>query len=387
MNVRITELDLDGHGRGRHGERWVRIRGALPGDTWQIGDAGTEPHREKDAADRRTPTCPVADACGGCDLARWQPHAREAGLRALVQRVLGLSESPSWHSDPNTGRARIQLHVHDGRLAYRAAGSHDPVTIADCEIAHAAIRAVLPALAEAVAADVEDGARLELRTNGQRVVFGLEGPGWLPAAQRRIARLGAVAHDGRAVAGDPALTLDVHGITLRASPGAFFQVHPSLNAAMVAQVCEAADAIHAERALDLFAGIGNFTLPLAARGRPVHAVELAGASVRDLRATLKAQPMPHVTVESGDATAYDPRRLAFDFAVVDPPRAGAGRVLDRLVQNRPKRIVLISCDLGAARHDHKRLLDAGYARTAVDLYDLFPQTHHVEVVGVFDRAR
>ncbi len=386
MNVEMTELDLDGHSRGVHDGRWVRIRGAVPGEVWAYNE-GEPPSRRLASPDAVPPTCPVAAACGGCDLAGWRPERRTEGLLALVQRVLDLSVPPTWHADPGVGRARIQLHVHDGRLSYRAAGSHLPVPIRDCEIAHATLRHVLPQLSDAVAADVADGARLELRTDGARVVFALEGDGWAEPARRRIAKLGAVALDGRALAGDPTLDLAVGHSVLRASPGAFFQVHPTLNAAMVAAVTAAADEIGAERALDLFAGIGNFTVPLAARGRPVHAVELAGVSVRDLKATVRRLGLTQVTVETADETAYDPRAVAFDFAVVDPPRSGAGKVLERLAVQRPKRVVLINCDLAAARHDHQRLVKAGYRRTAVHAFDLFPQTHHVEVLAVFDRSR
>ncbi|MFM2161822.1 MAG: hypothetical protein RLZZ383_1334 [Pseudomonadota bacterium] len=386
MQVEMTELDVEGHSRGRHEGRWVRVRGALPGEIWAFHDVAP-PVRIRPSPDAVVPSCPVAASCGGCDLAALAPARRAQALTQLVQNVLALPALPTWHSDPRAGRARIQLHVHDGRLSYRAAGTHRPVAVVDCEIADAAIRAVLPVLGDAVAEDVADGARLEVRTNGSRVVFDLQGEGWAEPARRRIAKLGAVSADGRAIAGEPTLDLEVAGSALRASPGAFFQVHAALNEVMVATVVAAADDVASERALDLFAGIGNFTIPLAARGRPVHAVELAGVSVRDLKATVRRLGLAHVTVEAADATAYDPRRQPFDFAIVDPPRAGAGNVLDRLAVQRPKRIALVNCDLSAARHDHQRLRKAGYQPSTVHAFDLFPQTHHIEVLAIFDRGR
>ena len=132
---------------------------------------------------------------------------------------------------------------------------------------------------------------------------------------------------------------------------------------------------------DLYAGIGNLTLPLAEGGRPVLAVEMEGQATHDLRARAPA----HVHVQTGRVERFDLSRHPFDLAVLDPPRAGAGEVMQRVLHNRPRRIVLVSCHLPSARRDVAVARKGGYRVGSVRCFDLFPDTHHVETVIALER--
>jgi 23S rRNA (uracil1939-C5)-methyltransferase len=185
------------------------------------------------------------------------------------------------------------------------------------------------------------------------------------------------------VAGVPTLTLEVDGVQLRASPRAFYQVNLEANGLLVAWVREQVLQRRPERVLDLYAGIGNLSLPLAARGVPVAAVESEGQAVADLRHT--AQRWSHVSAIVQRVERFDPSREAFDVVLLDPPRAGAPGILPRVVRNRPRAIVYVSCHAPSAARDLRKIRGRGYELVATRCFDLFPDTHHLETVLVLER--
>jgi tRNA/tmRNA/rRNA uracil-C5-methylase (TrmA/RlmC/RlmD family) len=117
---------------------------------------------------------------------------------------------------------------------------------------------------------------------------------------------------------------------------------------------------------------------------PVEAVELEGQATGDLQAT--AEDLPHVAVTTMPAERFDPQRTPFDVVVLDPPRAGAGEVMDRVLRSRPRRVVHVACDPVAGARDVARAQRQGYTPSAMQLFDLFPRTRHVETVTVLDRG-
>ncbi|MCA9495269.1 MAG: class I SAM-dependent RNA methyltransferase, partial [Myxococcales bacterium] len=135
------------------------------------------------------------------------------------------------------------------------------------------------------------------------------------------------------------------------------------------------------RVLDLYAGIGNLSLPLAARGLPVIAVEAPGPGSEDLRRNAAGLP---AEVHARPVERFDASRSPFDALVLDPPRAGAPGVLPKVTLLRPRVIVLVSCFAASAARDLAEL--KGYRAVSVRCFDLFPDTHHVETVVVLERA-
>ena len=334
--------------------------------------------------DRQTATCPVQARCGGCDLAELREDARRPALAAVVQRALHLDAPPEVVPSPrSTGhRARIKLVVEAGQYGYRAPGSHTHVPLDRCPIARPEIAAAMAQLAPSVAAGGLDGVSVEFRSDGARVVASLHGPH--PAEPPRPAALAFpdVAWNGRTVQGDPRLELLVAGQRLRASPLSFYQVNLEANEALVRHVVS--ELAGAERVLDLYAGIGNLSLPLAAGGRPVVAVELEGQATADLTHNAHRAGLP-VEVITGKVERFDARRVAFDAVVLDPPRTGAPGVLTSVLANRPKQVVFVACDPVTGARDLREATALGYAITAVRCFDLFPDTHHIETVVTLRR--
>lgn len=392
----ITWLHADGAGGGLdERRRVVRAPGALPGDRIDAEvlqeDARSvtlgPPTLIEPSPDRRDAPCPVSARCGGCDLDALEPGARARSLATMVQRAWDHPTAPTWVASPRaTGhRARIKLAVENGAVGYRAKHSHTLVPVDVCGIARPELHPALVTLRQIVAEHPHlPVTAVELRTDGEKVVAAAQSSGkWRAEDMAALAPLGHVAVDGKRVHGDPTLRLSSSAGPLAAGPASFFQVNLEANALLVDHVRARVREARAERALDLYAGIGNLGLPLAADGVPVVAVEIPGSSADDLRRNAAAYP--RVKVVALDASRFDPAREAFDVAVLDPPRAGAGDVLDRVLRNRPRRVVLVSCDPLAGARDARRARKAGYRVTDLTCFDLFPDTHHVEVVTVLDR--
>ena len=290
-------------------------------------------------------------------------------------------------------RSRVSLSGDAaGRLGYHKPRSHELVAVDACAIAVPEINAVLGRLPP-----LPGVTRAELRSDGQRVVLAVDTrdergkPSPKVAALKAslsvlpIAELGlaGVAVDGHGVAGEVLLRFDVGGLEHRLSPDTFYQVNLAVNAALVEAVGEAAG--EAEALLDLYAGAGNLSLPLLAKGRRATLIESSHAAVGDARRTLKAHGLPG-EVKTGDAGRYRAGDAVFDVALLDPPRAGAGTLVNELLVTRPRRIVYVSCNPVALARDLKPARKAGYDIVHLALFDMFPQTKHMESLCVLARS-
>jgi 23S rRNA (uracil1939-C5)-methyltransferase len=164
------------------------------------------------------------------------------------------------------------------------------------------------------------------------------------------------------------------------SAGSFFQTNRHLTSKLVELACGSA---HGSLALDLYAGAGLFTIPLAQKFERLIAVEAAPSSFADLVANAPAHVKAlQLTTEAFLARA--PKRP--DFIVVDPPRAGLGkRVVEGLVRMSPKSLAYVSCDPSTLARDLPALTAAGYRIAQAHLVDLFPQTFHIETVLRMER--
>jgi len=382
----LTWLLPSGEAAGRDGAGRVhKVAGALPGDVVRREGEGWTVVTP--SPDRREPPCPWSAACGGCDLDRLVPEARHRALARMVARAFRVDEPPPVVPSPRTTghRARIKLTVSPstGRVGYREARSHNLVDPEICAIARPEVQRAHAQLRRFVADNPTIGLQsVEIRSDGERAVFAFEGSAGDRAVRDALAALGDVALDGKRVAGEPNLQLEVLGHSLRARPRSFYQVNLELNERLVAHVRDAIRSRGAERVLDLYAGIGNLSRPLADDGTPVLAVEWPGAAAADLAENAAA--VPNLQTLACPVERFDPSREAFDAVVLDPPRAGARGVLGRLARNRPRVIVYVSCHAPSAARDLRELRD--YRLVDLTCFDLFVDTRHVEAVAILERG-
>ncbi len=404
----------------RHEGQVVLVSGTIPGERVRaqvervekrLAFASTQEIVEESPHRRATVFDP---ACGGCVYA----HIGYDTQIALKSEVIAdaftrigrvpLSSPVPVAASPVRGyRMRARLHVHRGRAGFFREGSHQ---LCDAEPtgqlhqgATEAVQDALSVLGQSMSADVmsiqvsenvaadERALHLEVRT--ARAVA----PAALATAMEAARLTGCSARSATGSfsrAGDPAVADPLGVLTagraasgmLRRHAASFFQANRFLLPALVTHVMDAVS--EDGDVLELYAGVGLFAVSLAAAGRSgIAAVEGDRESGADLLRNAAAYPQ-RIRAVVGLVEEYVRReRTRPETLIVDPPRTGMSReAMDAIPQLGARHIVYVSCDPPTMARDARRLLESGYALTSLTGFDLFPNTPHVEVVGVFERA-
>jgi 23S rRNA (uracil1939-C5)-methyltransferase len=383
----ITGPATGGEGVGRDDDgRATFVSGALPGerviveltdehDRWARGSLRevVEP-----SADRVTPPCPeVSNGCGGCDLQHasleLQRSMKVDVVRDAIVRLGKISDPPDIAITALSGaeyRSAIRLSTVGGRGAYRKAKSHDLIAVDWCMVAHPLVQEILVEGRFPSAKEV--AIRVGVRTGERMVVVeptaaDVSVPDDVIVVGINQLKKGRKAHIHEEVAGS----------TFRISAGSFFQSRPDGADALVRLVAEAAGDHAVDRMVDLFAGVGLFAATVDAD--QVEAVEGNRTAARDARHNLDGIA---AKVHGFDVADWRPSQA--DFVVADPPRDGLGAAgVDKVAATGAPVVALVSCDAASLGRDAGLMRDAGYTLNEVDVVDMFPQTHHVEVVSVF----
>ncbi|HHO52986.1 MAG TPA: class I SAM-dependent RNA methyltransferase [Deltaproteobacteria bacterium] len=387
-DVTLQWLLPDGRGVGRAPDgATVRVDGGVPGDV--VCTDQDPPRLVRPSPDRRTPPCPWSKRCGGCDLDVLTPGSRHRALAATVAHAFRHPHTPTVVPSPRAEghRARIKLAIEGTAVGYRPRRSHALVAVQRCRIARPEVQDAHQRLIDWLQRVHPRGlGAVEIRSDGTRVAYAFTSSGSVPRATREaLAQLEVVALDGRRIAGDPVLELRIEDQPLRVRPRSFYQVNLELNTLLVAHVRQALVDRGAEAVLDLYAGIGNLSVPLAAAGLPVVAVEAPGPGGEDLRDNAAAARARGLSIEAitQRVERLDPSRIPFDAVVLDPPRAGARGVLPRITRNRPRIVAYISCHAPSAARDLREIPD--YELVSLTTFDLFVDTRHLEAVAILER--
>lgn len=383
--VTIDKWVYGGDALARLDGRVVLAPFVLPGETARL-DVGEGIHAgllevTASAPERVEPACPLFTRCGGCQYQhapyQFQLARKVDILREQLRRVGKIDytgEIETIGGPPLNYRNRAQFHIADGRIGYLAARSHTLVPVTgECPISSPRINR---ALAE-MRARLPDPRfprfvhSLEIFTNEVDLQVNVLD------ADRPVAR---PFYDwcGSTVAIDYATSFG----TFRVSPRSFFQVNRFLVEPLVDAALHGASG---ETALDLYAGVGLFALPMARRFKNVTAVEAGSDAARDLEVNARRAGVP-LGIERARVEDFLLRfNTRPDFVLADPPRAGLGKqVVAQLVRLAPPRLTIVSCDPATLARDVAAL--TGYRIEHLILADLFPQTYHLETIAHLVRA-
>lgn len=404
--IRLT-LERMAHGGeaiGRHEGKVIFVPFGIPGEIVEVEvteDRGSYARGRIErilspAPERVDPPCPHFGECGGCHFQHMQYEAQLHWKAEIVRdqlRRIGKIEDPPVRPtipspEPFGYRNQIQFSASpDGRLGFQAMRSHRVVPISRCWIAHPMLQELYEAL------DIEglDLRRLTLRcgvrTGDRMVIFETEGDE-LPILETDLrVSLVLLTSDEKAVPliGLDYLTEEVGGFLFRISAPSFFQTHTAVAEQMVHQVVEWADLRGTESVLDAYCGVGLFAAHLAPFAQRVVGIEAHPAAAADAGHNLAR--FPHVEILAGTVEALAPTLEGpFDVVVVDPPRTGCSKeALEALLRLAPRRWIYVSCDPATLARDARQLLNAGYRLHAVQPFDMFPQTYHIETVSLFEK--
>ncbi|MFZ5877112.1 MAG: 23S rRNA (uracil(1939)-C(5))-methyltransferase RlmD [Nitrospirota bacterium] len=411
----IEKVVHGGRGMGRWNGLPVFVGGALPGERVDVrltarrtGYAEAAIDRVvTPSPDRVTAPCPAYPACGGCQLQHAADPAQLEIKRAIVRETLrrlgGLDvDVPPVIPSPAPFGYRLRAQLKLGRAAgspafgFYAAGSHRVVDAPSCLLLHPRLQAVHAVLHDMVTRNdprLSGVHEIDIQTtsSANECLVVLHTDALRRTALTMLARdlritepvrgLIAYSRKSRHVEGDDWLEETIDGVRCRVSDRTFLQINAGVNAALIATVAAWAGLTGRERVVDLYAGFGNFSLPLA-RHATVTAVESSPSAVADARVNARASGRPvHVVGRSVDDWSPKSADGRPDLVVMDPPRTGLTRgSLTRVLALDSSRLLYVSCEPATLARDVQRFTQAGYAVRRVAGFDMFPQTAHVETV-------
>jgi tRNA/tmRNA/rRNA uracil-C5-methylase (TrmA/RlmC/RlmD family) len=383
--VSIEKVAHGGHFIARHGGAVLFIRHAIPGEEVEveITSVGASFHRAdvirviKPSSDRTSPPCIYANrtGCGGCDFQHislprqrqlksdviTEQFARIAKMELTVE-VEEVGPALGWRTRCNAATTR------NGALGFYKCRSHAIVPVESCRI-------LAPELG------FDELARRRWKSD-QRVEISISNTG-----QRTVA-IAPSKMDGPATVteGEDISHYTIAGRTLEVSQKSFWQSHKDAPQILSSAVLAFANLQVGENVLDLYGGVGLFTASMVGLVGPTGRIDLVeGSKSATADATQNFSGDENVHIHTGDVAKILPRFSSADVIVLDPPREGAGKeVVQSMVALSPRAIIYVACDPAALARDTGYLQSHGYSLQKARAFDLFPMTHHIECVALFE---
>ncbi|PWG69912.1 23S rRNA (uracil(1939)-C(5))-methyltransferase RlmD [Enterobacter mori] len=414
ITVEATDLDPLGQGVARHNGKTLFITGLLPSERAEITltddkrqyARGQVKRRLSDSPEREVPRCPHFGVCGGCQqqhasVVLQQKSKSSALARQLKHEVNEIIAGQPWGY---RRRARLslsyQLKTERLEMGFRKASASDIVDIKQCPVLVPQLEALLPGVHQCLS-ELE-GVRhlghveLVLANNGPLMVLRHTAP----LSEKDREKLERFSHSHKLalflapqseileqVTGE-APWYASNGLRLTFSPRDFIQVNDGVNQQMIEKALDWLDIQPTDRVLDLFCGMGNFTLPLAQKAANVVGVEgvealVAKGQENALQNGLQNVTFFHQNLEE-DVTQQPWAKQGFDKILLDPARAGAPGVMAHIIKLAPKRVVYVSCNPATLARDSEALISAGYQIQRLAMLDMFPHTGHLESMALFE---
>lgn len=421
----IEDLAQDGRGIARAAGKVLFIDGALPGERVRYRIVRRRAHFDEArvldilerSPDRVEPRCAHFGLCGGCSLQHMDPKAqllaKQRQLIDVLQRTGGVVphqvlpplQGPAWGY---RRRARLGVKYVRGKqrvlAGFRERLSPYLADLSTCEVLVPALR-TLPADLAALVGGMdlrEQVPQVEVAVADEYIVLVfrvMAEPGERDLARLRefAVRHGVQVHlqtggldSVRPLDASPPLSYRLLGESIGFLPTDFIQVNAEVNSRMVAMALELLRPAADHAVLDLFCGLGNFSLPLARLSRSVTGVEGDAGLIDRARRNAQANGIGNASFTVQDLSRPDGFGTwasgHYARVLLDPPRAGAQAVVERMSRWGADRVVYISCHPGTLARDTRILVqDQGYELAAAGVMDMFPHTSHVESIAVFEK--
>ncbi len=428
--IKIHDISHEGAGVGRDDDgQVVFIDGAIPDElvSYKVVNKRKRFSKAKlvdviEASEDRVPAkCPVYEKCGGCVLQHMKPEAQRLyKQKQLFTNLSKLAKLDNYmkldyiSASDWAYRRRVRFSVDynkktdDIRLGFRSRASHDIQATSSCDLVVEEIQTCLPSL-ELALKQLSEKQKIQSveicsADNVLALLF------WLNESLgeydkdilRQLAQEQGLsvwlrdyknkeAIEERLDAQSATLQYNLApGIKLEFLPSDFIQVNADINEHLVAKAISALDLNANDKVLDLFCGLGNFTLPLAKHAG--HVVGVEGDSGLIERAKYNADLNELSNVDFFVADLFEEKlrdkwaKQKYDKIILDPPRAGAAELIKNIDRFKASRIVYVSCDPATLARDANILVNQhGYTLSEAGIADMFPHTAHVESIAVFNR--
>ncbi len=413
IRVKIDKLVYGGYGLGKYTGKSVLVRYAAPSELVdvEIIDERKDYIEAKvkkvviPSKDRRDAPCLYYGICGGCQLQHVDYNAqfssKERTLLETLERIGKIRDVNLLEGIPSGQefgyRIRVQFKVKNGRIGFFRWNEREIVGVESCPVAHPRINELIPSLRECsehirelqeihvTYSPTEDKFLVKFITPTEinRDFLASLKEDCLPEDVVGIgdySRLRTILNK-RYWIGKEYLFIKIGRWNYRVSTDSFFQVNYTLWEKFI-------DAVVGEvsftKALDLYCGVGFFTIPLSEKGNFIEGSDSSASAINDAEYNAKINGRDNIVFVKSDAFRHLKSRggEVIDLVVLDPPRSGLeSREIDLLVKNKPERIIYISCNPSTLARDLKIFLKNGYELEGVRVVDMFPQTYHVESIS------
>jgi tRNA/tmRNA/rRNA uracil-C5-methylase (TrmA/RlmC/RlmD family) len=387
IDVSIEKVAHGGHFIARYNGAVIFVRHAIPGEqcTVEITSTGSSFNRgdvvaiSEPSEFRVQPPCKYSHraGCGGCDF----QHIDPAYQRTLKSHVITEQFSRIAKKDiqveveevgaPIGWRTRaIATTNRNGKLGFYKSRSHSIAPVDNCIICVDGMN-----FSEVSGRNLKGDVRVEISASN--------------TGERTIALAPTRGEEKARITEGPAVLHEVfEGRTLEVSQESFWQSHAKAPEVLTQVVLDFAQISKKEHVLDLYGGVGLFTAAIIDLVGPEGQVDLIeGSKVATEDARRNFASHKNVTVATGDVAKLLPRVTSADVVILDPPREGAGKdVISQISALNPRAIVYVACDPAALARDTAYLEDHSYSLVGLRAFDLFPMTHHIECVALYERA-
>jgi len=428
IQLTITDLSHDGRGIARHNDKVVFVQNALPGETVvaQLNrrtrhfDEATAQSVEKPSSDRVEPACEFYDRCNGCTMMHvsdekqidFKFNTLKSNLDKMAHlqplRWLPHLSDRHWHY---RRRARLSVKWVAGKdkvlVGFREKNGRFVADMDDCLVLEKPLADLIKPLQALVL-------KMSIRTHIPQVecALGDQQPALILRHMRPLSEADmdllkdfADTHGVQlflqskgpdtvtAIAPEYAplfFELPHHALRYEFLPNDFIQVNQAMNEQMIDRVLSVLELNNESRVLDLFCGLGNFTLPMARYCQQVTGVEGDQQLVERARHNAILNGLNHVAFYTADLTEDHSQstwlKQDFSHVLIDPPRSGAWDILPLIAKTTAKTLVYVSCHPASLARDSGRLVnDLGFTMESAGVMDMFPHTSHVESMAVFTR--
>ncbi|MEG0802693.1 MAG: 23S rRNA (uracil(1939)-C(5))-methyltransferase RlmD [Citrobacter sp.] len=414
ITVTVNDLDPFGQGVARHNGKTLFIPELLPQESAEVTITEDKKQfaraqvkrRLNDSPEREVPRCPHFGRCGGCQQQHASIPLQQRSKSAALSRLMKCEVSEVIADTPWGYRRRARLSLNyrakekQLQMGFRQSGSSDIIDVKQCPILVPQLEALLPHIRACLESlqGLRHLGHIELVQAGNGTLMILRHTAPLSMVDRE--KLERFSHSqGLSLFLAPQSEIlepvsgespwyDSNGLRLTFSPRDFIQVNAGVNQQMVARALEWLDVQPEDRVLDLFCGMGNFTLPLATRAASVVGVEGVPALVEKGRENALNNGLHNVTFFhenlEEDVTRQPWAKNGFDKVLLDPARAGAAGVMQHIIKLKPGRVVYVSCNPATLARDSEALLNAGYTIQRLAMLDMFPHTGHLESMVLFE---
>ena len=426
VEISIESLSHDGRGVARIEGKTVFIDGALAGETVKFlyskqhskYDEGRTIEVISPAADRVEAKCQHYGVCGGCSLMHMAPEAQRAlKQKTLMEQMTHFGHvTPQQWLEPMTGplwgyrrkaRLGVKYVIKKERVlvGFREKGTPYLALLEQCEVLDPRVGARLAELGAMIAtlAGYDRIAQIEVAMDDEHTALVFRNLDPLCETDQQILIAYGQANDLWIYlqSGGPDTVTPIWpvapqlsyapepGLTLNFEPGDFTQVNASINQDMIQRAMALLEVSAEDRVLDLFCGLGNFSLPLAKRVSEVVGVEGDADLVKHAQNNAKLNQLDNAIFEQADLTKtalkdYPWAKAGFNKILLDPPRSGAFEVLSQLADLGAQRLVYVSCNPATLARDAGELVNQhGYTLVSAGIMDMFPHTSHVESIALF----